>query len=580
MRKIRIATAVVAALGFYGFAGAQESPGNSLAKVRPPPGAMASRVGDGVPWRPSLEAAQEEARQKGMAVFWYVPTVQGSPMDRKPELDLAMRAGPFSWPGVVALLRDHYVPCRGPATGKVQRDLGLLPRRFVEPGFVVLSAEGKLVATVDQLTTLHPEWFEAHLRRLAGLAAVAESRPALEPAKGAEAGFLRGAALFREGRAGEARKVWNETSSRFPGDPMGWKCAAEAEGHGPFARGLEVLDELPGPLLLRIDRGTRAGQVHAYSQPEVVERSLRFLRGMQQEDGGYADSIYDFGGTDSLPNVHAAVTAIAGIALLAWDARDSAALRAAFRHCADDAELNPADRDEIVWAHAYRAQFFAGCIERGYEEAAAHGQLGRAAAGLLALQPESGAWFHEYPNPFATAIVLLALASAERHGVPVPRERRERGVAALLRCRSRQGGFTYGQHAGAEPRAPIPAAAGRMPLCELALLRHGASDADKLAAAVQAAFEHHGQLEETRKYDDHSNALGYGGFFFWYDMQGRSEAILALPDGKQKQEWIAAQRALVLSLPEIDGCFVDSHELGRCYGTAMALWCLALLREK
>ena len=30
-----------------------------------------------------------------------------------------------------------------------------------------------------------------------------------------------------------------------------------------------------------------------------------------------------------------------------------------------------------------------------------------------------------------------------------------------------------------------------------------------------------------------------------------------------------------MALPEIDGCFVDSHEIGRCYGTAMALLCLA-----
>ena len=28
---------------------------------------------------------------------------------------------------------------------------------------------------------------------------------------------------------------------------------------------------------------------------------------------------------------------------------------------------------------------------------------------------------------------------------------------------------------------------------------------------------------------------------------------------------------------EIDGCFVDSHELGKSYGTAMGLLCLARL---
>ena len=38
-------------------------------------------------------------------------------------------------------------------------------------------------------------------------------------------------------------------------------------------------------------------------------------------------------------------------------------------------------------------------------------------------------------------------------------------------------------------------------------------------------------------------------------------------------------KKLVLDLPEFDGCFVDSHELGRAYGTAMALLCLAALAD-
>jgi hypothetical protein len=33
----------------------------------------------------------------------------------------------------------------------------------------------------------------------------------------------------------------------------------------------------------------------------------------------------------------------------------------------------------------------------------------------------------------------------------------------------------------------------------------------------------------------------------------------------------------MLRLPELDGCFVDSHELGRCYGTAMALLSFSVL---
>ena len=73
------------------------------------------------------------------------------------------------------------------------------------------------------------------------------------------------------------------------------------------------------------------------------------------------------------------------------------------------------------------------------------------------------------------------------------------------------------------------------------------------------------------KYDDHTDRLGYGGFFFWYDVRGRSEAISHVNDPKSKKRFVDIQRELILSLPELDGCFVDSHELGRVYGTAMAL---------
>ena len=52
---------------------------------------------------------------------------------------------------------------------------------------------------------------------------------------------------------------------------------------------------------------------------------------------------------------------------------------------------------------------------------------------------------------------------------------------------------------------------------------------------------------------------------------------MRLRDAAQRGVWQAQQRKLVLDLPEFDGCFVDSHELGRAYGTAMALLCFAAL---
>lgn len=77
-----------------------------------------------------------------------------------------------------------------------------------------------------------------------------------------------------------------------------------------------------------------------------------------------------------------------------------------------------------------------------------------------------------------------------------------------------------------------------------------------------------------RKYDDHADRHANGGFFFWYDMAGRAEAIGRLQS--DRDAFLAKQRDLVLSIAEIDGCFVDSHELGKTYGTAMGLITLKL----
>ena len=137
--------------------------------------------------------------------------------------------------------------------------------------------------------------------------------------------------------------------------------------------------------------------------------------------------------------------------------------------------------------------------------------------------------------------------------------------------RTEAGAFSYNHTSRGQPRASPEAAAGRMPLCELALFLFGASDQQRLEGSVSTGHRHHGLLAAVRKYDDHADQHGYGGFFFWYDMLGRVEATLRIADQQVRGRLVQAQRGLVLDLPEFDACFVDSHELGRAYGTAMAL---------
>jgi hypothetical protein len=593
---------------------------NSTKKLRSQPGELAAKVGSAIPWLDDVGAAITAAKAAGKLVFWYVPAVAKSPMDRKLEIDRYLRGGPFSWPTTIELLRTRFVPVAQIAAGELGAKYEVKRNRFLEPGYLVLDGDGKVLRRVDQITTLHPEWFEAPLRRLVDAPADGfPGNPALreawdayrayaadtaiaavdqvlakEPAAAvaAEARWLAGAALLRSGKRSEALARWQRLAQDLPEQPLAWKAALELEGHGPFRRGFEDYLPLPAAALAAepVD-GTRLPGV--YDENALWQRGVQFLLRLDDGDGCLRDSTYDFGGTDSLPNVHAAITCLAGEALLAARVRArraghelpaptraglDAMLRRIHQNVRDDAWLATSDRDEIVWARAYAVRFLLAWqrAEAGEAEATTTA-LRRSVGALLALQPETGVWFHEYGNPFAIATALQALHGARAAGVDVPQDAIDRGLRALAQNRTPAGAFTYGHTRNGAPKASLEGAAGRMPLCELGLFLFGASDQDKLLAAVQTGQRHHGLLAAVRKYDDHADSHGYGGFFFWFDVLARIEATAQLTAGPVRTELAAAQRQLVLDLPEFDGAFVDSHELGRAYGTAMALLSLATL---
>jgi len=596
---------------------------NSTRKIRKAPSELAAKVGTAVPWRTDVAAALVESKKTGKPVFWYVPTVSRSPMDRKPEIDRYMMGGPFSWPSTIALLKDHFVPVKQiGGRDDLSMQLQLARGKFIEPGYVVLAGDGQALLKVDQLTTFQPEWFEAPLRRLVAqptekwlcdatfadawakyrlgdyrsalVAAHAHVESASIDQEFAEGVWLEGACQFRLGARNEAIRIWNLLIKRWPDHPFAWKAALEVEGHGPFVHGFEVYGTLPAAAIEAdpVD-GTRSA-AGVYSEQELWQRSVAFLAGAHDDDGVYRDSTYDFGGTDGLPNVHAAVTCLVGEALLAAMSRaDKGALTLPESQVArvemlllkmrdnamSDDWLALSDRDEIIWARAYALRFLqAWKTRRGSDAKGLEPGIRRGVAALIALQPETGAWFHEYGNPFAIATALQALHGAKSQGFAVPQENIDKGLKALAFNRAADGAFSYRQpRPGRKPRAKLEGAAGRMPLCELSLYLFGASDQDRLLAAVEAGDRHHKLLAAVRKYDDHADRLGYGGFFFWFDMLGRVEAIAELKDATKRKQLAAAQHQLIMELPEFDGCFVDSHELGRCYGTAMALLCFDVL---
>ncbi len=655
-----------------------EAQGNR--KIRTVPSEATRAAGTEIHWLHDLEAALAQAKANTRPVFWYVPSLQGSPMDRKPEVDLAMMAGPFASPEVAAVLERRFIPLKLVGGDQHRERYGLERLRFIEPGFLVLAPDGTMLKSVDCITTLSNDWFlwqfrdalsrdpelgrhsdqmmsarltpeglaTLHLEEGDGAAALAglgnategeseermllraraqnfrrnskSARPLLEKLA-AKPGPLRGEAavelgrlLIREGKhqeaserlesagrivgaptevalffravaerslrnEGAAERLFQELGQRQPATRWTRKGAAEAQRLGPFMRGLERFENLPDDAFQAQPEGTRVPRPMD-QLPSILARAVDLLLLLQKSDGSFDDSIYDFGGTDSLPNVYVAGTALAAMALQSWRHLDperiDPAVERAIGWIQEDSHLAPRDEDEIVWAEAYRLMAIDAHERSGSGNSAAlKAKVTAITKALITRRDRKGGhWRHEYPNPFVTATVIEALALTHPRGIPLSVEDRTLTKQTLQDCRGEDGSFTYGL-SKRRGNSPPEFSAGRAPIGELALLRLGASDQARLAAAIDLSRRNHEHLERVRKYDDHADRFGNGGFFFWYALHGRRLAIDALENTTAKEAELAALRSLVVSLGEIDGGFIDSHELGRSYGTAMALLCLA-----
>lgn len=654
-------------------------------KRRPRPTEQTLACGSEIPWVATLEEALATAKTEKRPVLWYVPTVRGSRMDRKPEIDHYMMSGPYSDPDVASVITRKFVPVKLVARGEAQNKYGLVHGKFIEPGFLILTPAGEEVFRVDKITTLSSEWWVWQLRnalsRCGGLnrpspqaaaaakggdqMALAEALLAegdldgagkaanalakvgrLAPEAGIliarvarrrhdadtarrwlsglqdhdrwpralveqmrlelglgradacaaaylkaskpsdEARFLYGAALHHLNRDGEGRAAWQGLLEKGGNNRWTHKASAELQRLGPFVRSFERFEWLPDDAYLTDPDGTRVPRKLDRSS-WLARKSVELLLVNQRDHGGWDDSNYDFGGTDSLPNVYVSGTALAAIGLMEWrdidPKRIDKAIDKALTYLLDERNVATKDRNEIVWAHAYRLIFFehylryAG-VKRLKGPMDARTKAIEVVKALSDLQLESGAWRHEYPNPFATASVVHALFRIKDAKVPTGKKIVDKATAALATTRGDDGTFSYGMPGrrgrGRSRGSAVEGAAGRMPTCELALLMAGQSDQKRLRHALDVSFEHHGLLEAIRKYDDHADRYGNGGFFFWYDLYGRTEAIQRVKNTAARETYRKKMLQLVLDLPEIDGGFVDSHELGKTYGTAMALICL------
>ena len=582
---------------------------NSMEKLRVVPNEISAKIGTAIHWESDFEAARKKSLESDKPIFWYVPRLAKTFMDRKKEVDRYMRAGPFSNPTIIASVNEHYVPLMAIPKKSEMKTYELQLFKFIEPGFVIVEKDGSASAKLDRITTMNSQWLASFLKAPTELAAPGDS--VLKARKQLAAGeyenckainrmrhskddmielqMISAMATFRLGEHAAALEKFASIGESFPDHPLGWKAAAEAQRIGPFVRGFETYREVPTSAM---DAGRKslgsAAPENTYSEAELWKRGVEFLLTMQNEKGCFDDSDYDFGGTDGLPNVHSAVTSIAAMALLeAHDRPDlkelqpriEKAIERAVAYVSDESNLNLKDTDEIFWARLYQLRLF-NRLQTKWKTGA--DGIERSLKLLSSVQKSGGDWYHEYSNPFVTASALWAMKESESLGASVDASSVEAGIAALKKCRFSNGAWTYGSPRGGRSaegskanKQNVIGSAGRMPLCEGAMFIWDRTDHDALVKSIESAFEMHDDLDVARKYDNHTSSYNYGGFFFWYCMESRSDAILKVQDSEIRKKMAARQRDYVMAIPEFDGCFVDSHEIGRSYGTAMALLCLS-----
>jgi hypothetical protein len=402
-------------------------------------------------------------------------------------------------------------------------------------------------------------------------------------ANAAEAGYWHALASLRLGDEVAAMRRFQVIAQKYPGTPYGKRALANTT-LGPDDRplgaaftGFESLAPLPAGAWQGLPKDTQ-WQGDRLGPAAMARGGVEFLLAQQRDDGGFTDARYAYWPNSEItPNVWIAITAIACTALFEHraahpdlHARIDRALARGEAYLLEPEHLNRG-ANEDCYSDAYRLMYFARAANAGDEATRrrAIAQMNTIVEAARQRQQPSGFFAHEYANAFATGAVLQELLAAKAAGATVPTEMTDKAAQALLSARLQNGTYTYGGAAGEGDATKLKDSAGRMPVCEGTLLQLGRSDLDKVRFALQNFWDHMQNLEGVRRNDFHSDGE-LGGFFFFHSLFHASETVRLLPEAERMPHWQRFQE-LLQRIPELDGSFLDSHELGRSYGTAMAL---------
>ncbi len=413
-----------------------------------------------------------------------------------------------------------------------------------------------------------------------------EKRP--PPHRAAEALYYLGclARVRRDARAtGDA---WKRLRKEFSKSLWALKAAARTtwpDRVGP-AETLRSIPDLP-PELASTERAVAADRTKV-----LVRRALNYLLDYQAPDGSWPCEVDQY---------RSSVTALVTKALDAWSRDVQGTLRnrteAAVGRGTDWIETWLSSRDPKTASHfggAYVLDYLLARFSR-HQTPALKKTAQKAVDFLLAGQCPNGAW--SYSHRFAvtwkggfggwprttrgrthsmnTGPALLNLARARDLGFKVDARALKRAVAVLKKMRTDPGVYTYTYPDPISFRKPDQSIA-RGPACEQALYRCKAVGKKELHQTVRTFMKYRDALRIPVKINKSwGNPHAFSSYFYFYAYYHAGLAIQDL--GKNASTPLLQElREDILRVPELDSTWVDYHQGGKPYGTAMALLVLRM----
>lgn len=182
---------------------------------------------------------------------------------------------------------------------------------------------------------------------------------------------------------------------------------------------------------------------------------------------------------------------------------------------------------------------------------------------------------------FLTAMVLLALKKTQEAGFEIPERVIKKGISTLKSLRKGKGVFRYSSVRNRRKDMRVDTkkgSIGRGCICELALFRWGVTKRRDLEQTLGNFFKYRRSVLVKRlkegKRGSHSGPYGIAPFYFFFSHYFAS--IVAEELGKEfKNKYHPKLTMTLLKMQSKNGYWVDSEEVGRDYGTGMALLTLA-----